>query len=95
MEKKANECESPYINFLDSELVSLQAGQTGRLFKIHRKLLGLKCKPVIAALDGSFDEGQQGIYIEQRPRKIGWMFWGSFHGTTKGPMVFWEKEWGT
>ncbi|EED11520.1 conserved hypothetical protein [Talaromyces stipitatus ATCC 10500] len=31
--------------------------------------------------------------IERRPHKIGWMFWGSFHGTTKGPMVFWEKQW--
>ncbi|KAF4244383.1 hypothetical protein CNMCM8980_010195 [Aspergillus fumigatiaffinis] len=62
MEEKANKCESPYIDFLDSELVSLQAGQAGRLLKIHRKLLGLKCKPVIAALNGSFDEGRQGIY---------------------------------
>jgi hypothetical protein len=34
----------------------------GRLFKIHRKLLGLKSKPVIAALDRGFDEGQRGIY---------------------------------
>ncbi|KAH1913297.1 hypothetical protein KXV48_000694, partial [Aspergillus fumigatus] len=63
MEKKVNKCESPYIDFLDSELVSLQAGHSGRLLKIHRKLLGLKCKPVIAALDGTFDEGRQGIYI--------------------------------
>ncbi|OJJ65744.1 hypothetical protein ASPBRDRAFT_139494 [Aspergillus brasiliensis CBS 101740] len=62
MEKKANKCELSYIDFLDSELVSLQAGHAGRLFKIHRKLLGLKCEPVIAALDGSFDEGRQGIY---------------------------------
>jgi hypothetical protein len=23
------------------------------------------------------------------------MFWGSFHGSTKGPCLFWEKEWGT
>jgi len=23
------------------------------------------------------------------------MFWGSFNGTTKGPYLFWEKEWGT
>lgn len=33
--------------------------------------------------------------VEQRPRKTGWMFRGSSHGTTKGPMVFWVKEWGT
>ena len=23
------------------------------------------------------------------------MFWGSFSGTTKGPKVFWEKDWGS
>jgi hypothetical protein len=23
------------------------------------------------------------------------MFWGSFHGNTKGPGFFWEKDWGT
>lgn len=23
------------------------------------------------------------------------MFWGSIHGNTKGPCLFWEKEWGT
>ena len=22
------------------------------------------------------------------------MFWGCFSGSTKGPCVFWEKEWG-
>jgi Transposase. len=26
------------------------------------------------------------------PRKRGWMFWGSFHGDSKGPCLFWEKE---
>jgi hypothetical protein len=29
------------------------------------------------------------------PKRCGWMFWGSFHGSTKGPCLFWEKEWGT
>jgi transposase len=23
------------------------------------------------------------------------MFWGSFHGNTKGPYIIWEKEWGS
>ena len=27
-------------------------------------------------------------------RKRGWMFWGSFHASFKGPCLFWEKEWG-
>ena len=32
--------------------------------------------------------------VERHQRKRGWMFWGCFHGTTKGPGIFWEKEWG-
>ncbi|EED14496.1 transposable element Tc1 transposase, putative [Talaromyces stipitatus ATCC 10500] len=31
----------------------------------------------------------------RRQRYWGWMFWGSIHGNTKGPCLFWEKEWGT
>jgi len=30
--------------------------------------------------------------IRQKPH--GWMFWGSFAGSTKGPSFFWEKEYG-
>lgn len=33
--------------------------------------------------------------IEREQRKGGWMFWGCFHGTIKGPGFFWEKEWGS
>ena len=33
--------------------------------------------------------------VDKIPRKRGWMFWGSFAGNTKGPCVFWEKEWGS
>lgn len=32
--------------------------------------------------------------VEKIPRKLRWMFWGSFSGKTKGPGVFWEKDWG-
>ncbi|KAI0994009.1 hypothetical protein K3495_g14174 [Podosphaera aphanis] len=28
-------------------------------------------------------------------RRIGWIFWGSFFGSEKGPCLFWEKEWGS
>ncbi|KAF1979082.1 hypothetical protein BU23DRAFT_448577, partial [Bimuria novae-zelandiae CBS 107.79] len=37
--------------------------------------------------------------VEKLRKKRGWMlsrfgmFWGCFSGTTKGPLVFWEKEW--
>lgn len=30
-----------------------------------------------------------------RLKKTGWMFWGSFHGTHKGPFLFWDKKWGS
>lgn len=30
--------------------------------------------------------------VERIPKKRGWMFWGGFNGTTKGPYLFWEKE---
>jgi transposase len=33
--------------------------------------------------------------VEKHQRRKGWMFWGSFHDTTKGPGIFWEKDWGT
>lgn len=33
--------------------------------------------------------------IDKIRKRKGWMFWGSFSGTTKGPYLFWEKEWGT
>lgn len=32
--------------------------------------------------------------IDRIQRQSGWMFWGSFSGTTKGPCCFWEKDWG-
>jgi hypothetical protein len=32
--------------------------------------------------------------IDRLPKKIGWMFWGSFSGCLKGPSLFWEKDWG-
>jgi transposase len=33
--------------------------------------------------------------IEKHRKRNGWMFWGCFNGETKGPGIFWEKEWGT
>lgn len=33
--------------------------------------------------------------VERHQRKKGWMFWGCFHGHTKGPGIFWEKDWGS
>lgn len=29
------------------------------------------------------------------PRKRGWMFWAFFYSDSKGPCLFWEKEWGS
>jgi transposase len=33
--------------------------------------------------------------IEKIRKKRGWMLWGCFSGSTKGPVLFWEKEWGS
>lgn len=33
--------------------------------------------------------------VEREQRKGGWMFWGCFNASQKGPSVFWEKEWGS
>jgi transposase len=30
--------------------------------------------------------------VDKVRKKRGWMFWGCFSGTTKGPSLFWEKE---
>lgn len=32
--------------------------------------------------------------VEKHRKRIGWMFWGSFSGSLKGPDIFWEKDWG-
>jgi hypothetical protein len=41
------------------------------------------------------DEELDPTCIQERRRKYrGWMFWGSFHGETLGPCVFWDKGWG-
>jgi transposase len=31
--------------------------------------------------------------VEKLRKKRGWMFWGCFSGVSKGPCLFWEKEW--
>jgi ketohexokinase/beta-glucosidase len=33
--------------------------------------------------------------VDKVQKKRGWMFWASFSGTTKGPHLFWEKDWGS
>jgi transposase len=33
--------------------------------------------------------------VDKVRKKRGWMFWGCFSGSTKGPSIFWEKEWGS
>lgn len=33
--------------------------------------------------------------VDKIRKRRGWMFWGSFNGTTKGPCLFWEKDWGS
>src|SRR5215471_137317 len=32
--------------------------------------------------------------VERCRSHTDWMFWACFNGRTKGPCVFWEKDWG-
>ena len=41
------------------------------------------------------EEWNETCIVDKYPKKSGWMFWGGFNGQTKGPCLFWEKEWGT
>jgi DDE superfamily endonuclease/Transposase len=41
------------------------------------------------------EEWDENCVVVKLQRKKGWMFWGSFHGITRGPAFFWEKDWGT
>lgn len=40
------------------------------------------------------EEMEETCMINRVRKKKGWMFQGSFHGATKGPGIFWEKDWG-
>lgn len=40
------------------------------------------------------EDMEDSCLIDRVRRKKGWMFWGSIHGCTKGPGIFWEKDWG-
>jgi hypothetical protein len=40
------------------------------------------------------EEMEETCIINRVRKKKGWMFWESFHGATKGPGIFWEKDWG-
>lgn len=33
--------------------------------------------------------------VDKIRKRRGWMFWGCFSGTRKGPCLFWEKDWGS
>jgi hypothetical protein len=52
----------------------------------HRKVWITRCPG---------EELKPDCVIVKRRRAKGWVFWGSFHGTVKGPCLFWEKDWGT
>ena len=42
----------------------------------------------------SGEEFDETCVREHHQRLGGWIFWGSFFGTEKGPCLFWEKDWG-
>ncbi|KAL5335651.1 hypothetical protein BJX70DRAFT_312971 [Aspergillus crustosus] len=86
-----------YIDFLDSDTVSLQAGKECRSFNIHRKLLGSKSKAIIAAFDKGFEEGQKGTYTFQHTsegtlaRFIEWAYTGDYPTIIK-PTLAQERQ---
>ncbi|RDH27535.1 hypothetical protein BDQ94DRAFT_163522 [Aspergillus welwitschiae] len=79
--------------FLDSDPVSLQVAQTGRSFRIHRRLLQAKAPPLIAALDSNLKEGQSGVYEFQEvaegtiARFIEWAYRGDYPAIISGTNI--------
>jgi len=72
--------ETDWINVLWTDETWVGAGQHRRVFVTVRKGEQLHPDCVVTAYR----------------HKVAWMFWGSFHGLTKGPCLFWErKQWGT
>ena len=41
------------------------------------------------------EEWEPTCIVEKHQRRKGWMFWDCFHGDTRGPGIFWEKDWGS
>ncbi|KAF1935857.1 hypothetical protein EJ02DRAFT_506836 [Clathrospora elynae] len=37
--------------------------------------------------------GKDTCIVDKIRKKHGWMFWACFSGTSKGPCLFWEKDW--
>ncbi|KAL2847258.1 hypothetical protein BJY01DRAFT_212779 [Aspergillus pseudoustus] len=73
-----------YLEFLSSDVVSLQAGQSGPKFKIHLGLLEAKCAAIIPAFRSGFEESQNNIYTFQDTsagtlgRFIEWAYTGDY-----------------
>ncbi|GMF81807.1 unnamed protein product [Aspergillus oryzae] len=81
------------MSTIHSDPVSLQVGQTGHSFKIHRRLLYSKSKPLIAALDSDLKEGQSGVYKFEEvtegtiARFIEWAYRGDYPTTISGTNI--------
>ncbi|KAI9935118.1 hypothetical protein ASPWEDRAFT_186723 [Aspergillus wentii DTO 134E9] len=73
-----------YIDFLDSEMVALGTSGSSRSFKIHKGLLGAKCRLLHKAIEGQFKEGQPQLYVCQQTsegtlvRFIEWAYKGDY-----------------
>ncbi|KAL1954741.1 hypothetical protein VTO42DRAFT_741 [Malbranchea cinnamomea] len=52
----------PYIDLLDSDIVSLQAASSQRVFKVHQSLLAAKCPTIYVAFENGFKEATEGVY---------------------------------
>ncbi|KAL2859534.1 hypothetical protein BJX68DRAFT_252410 [Aspergillus pseudodeflectus] len=97
----AKEHSLPYINFLHSPTISLQATEAGRPFHIHRDLLESKSKSISAAFERGFQEELKGVYTFQDTsegtlaRFIEWAYTGDYPAIivpAQGPGVPAKKE---
>ncbi|KAL4905561.1 hypothetical protein BDW74DRAFT_177930 [Aspergillus multicolor] len=79
----------PYFSFLDSEIVSLKATESGRPFQIHRSLLASKSRAIASAFDRGFEESKKKVYTFQDTsegtlaRFIEWAYTGDYPAIIK------------
>ncbi|KAL4861347.1 hypothetical protein BDV12DRAFT_208125 [Aspergillus spectabilis] len=79
-----------FMNYLESDTVCLQATGSGRLFRIHRKLLASKSKPIASAFERPFAEASSNTYVFQETleRTLGkfieWAYTGDYPSPPQG-----------
>ncbi|KAF2176441.1 hypothetical protein K469DRAFT_760358, partial [Zopfia rhizophila CBS 207.26] len=78
---------------IDEIEVFVCSSRTGRLLSYTQLARGRHRKQWVTRRPG--EELVDTCVLEKIRRRRGWMFWGCFSGTEKGPCLFWEKDWGS